>query len=337
MEHVAIDLGGRESQICVRSEDGAIVEERRVSTRSLGRYLKGRAKSRVILESCTEAFGVADRALEHGHEVRVVAGKLVRSLGVGDRGIKTDVRDARTLSEVSCRINLPSVHIPSKVSRRRKTLCGMRESLVAARTQLVNCVRGWMRAQALGIRRGTPETFPDRVHAASTELPQYVSRLLETVSHLTGQIRAADKELKTLANEDPLIQRLMTVPGVGIVTAVRFVAAIDDVSRFANAHELESYLGLVPGEQSSSNRKHRTSITKAGPSDVRRVLVLSAWAARRQKLAPPIVLWALEVEKRRGKKIATVALARKLAGIMYAVWRDGTTYDACHGYKRAVR
>ncbi len=159
MDHIAIDLGGRESQICIRSKNGTIVEEKRVMTRSLGRELKKRAKSRVLVESCTEAFGVADHALEQGHEVRVVPGRLVKSLGVGDRGIKTDIRDARVLSEVSCRIDLTSVHIPSHSSRQRKTLCGMREALVASRTQMVNCVRGWMRAQALGVRRESVKFF----------------------------------------------------------------------------------------------------------------------------------------------------------------------------------
>src|SRR5438046_1402861 len=114
MEHLAIDLGGRESQICVRRSDGTIVEERRVATAALARYLGKRPPSRVIVETCTEAFSVADAALSLGHEVRVVPATLVGALGVGQRGIKNDQRDARMLSEASCRIDLPSVHVPSK-------------------------------------------------------------------------------------------------------------------------------------------------------------------------------------------------------------------------------
>src|SRR6202022_3580330 len=109
---------------------------------------------RVVLETCSEAFAIADAAREEGHEVRVVPATLVRSLGVGARGIKTDRRDARALSEVSCRINLPSVHVPSVESRERKALCGMRECLVEARTKLINSVRGWARGQLRGIRTG---------------------------------------------------------------------------------------------------------------------------------------------------------------------------------------
>lgn len=327
MQHVAIDLGGRESQICIRDEQGEILEEKRHVTRHLGRYLKGCAPSRVVVETCAEAFGVADQALAHGHEVRVVPATLVKSLGVGARNLKTDRRDAQVLSEVSCRIDLPTVHVPSHSARERKALCGMRERLVDARTSLVNCVRGWLRGQTISLRRGSVGTFPKRVRAAVKHCPEFVERLLASVEHLTKQIREADKELEKITKNDPLIKRLMTVPGVGPVTALRFVAAVDRVDRFRNAHHLQSYFGLVPGERQSSDRQQRLGITKAGSSPVRRALIQAAWAARRVRSPQPIHHWTLEIEKRRGKMIATVALARKLTGILYAIWRDGTSYQ----------
>jgi transposase len=328
MEHIAIDLGGRESQICVRSASGEILEERKHATRTLGRYLRRRPASRVVLETCAEAFNVADAVLELGHEVRVVPASLVGTLGVGSRGLKTDKRDARILSEVSCRIDLPSVHVPKEESRRRKTMCGMREQLIGARTQLINCVRGWLRGRALRVRTGAIATFAARVRSASVEIPVHVERLLLSIEQLTEQIREADHELQQLVKSDPLLQRLSTVPGVGPVTTVRFAASIDDVTRFENAHQLESYLGLVPGERQSSTKQHRLGITKAGSSAVRRLLIQAAWAVRRVRSPQPMREWARKIEERRGKFIATVALARKLAGILYALWRDGTTYQA---------
>jgi transposase len=112
MEHLAIDLGGKESQICVRRSDGQIVEERRCRTATLPAYLATRPWSRVVVETCSEAFGIADAAPGLGHEVRVVPGTLVRSLGVGARRVKTDRHDAQVLSQVSSRIDLPSVYVP---------------------------------------------------------------------------------------------------------------------------------------------------------------------------------------------------------------------------------
>jgi transposase len=111
------------------------------------------------------------------------------------------------------------------------------------------------------------------------------------------------------------------------VTSIRFVAALDRVERFPNAHSVQSYLGLVPGEDSSGTRKRRTGITKAGPSRLRWTLTQAAWSFRRVAKLDPLAVWADEVEKRRGKMIATTALARRLAGVMYAIWRDGTRYQ----------
>jgi len=336
MEHVAIDLGSRESQVCVRAADGQILEERRVGTRSLWKYLEGRPKSRVVLEACAEAFPVADGALLAGYETVVVPVTLARSLGVGDRGIKTDIRDARNLSETSCRMTkLPSVHVPAKVSRDRKAMCGMREGLVQARTKLINTVRGWTRPQGLGvIRSGAPATFPARVieHVKDRggEMPAYVDLVLKAIDALSDRIQEADQAVKEMAAADATCRLLMTAPGVGPTTAVRFAAAIDDVRRFTNAHRLESYLGLTPGENSSSQRKRTTALTKAGPSKLRWVLVQAAWAARRYYKDDPMVLWSSEVEKRRGKLVAVMALARRLAGVLYAMWRDGSQYDKHH-------
>lgn len=141
------------------------------------------------------------------------------------------------------------------------------------------------------------------------------------------QIAEADKELRELAKQDPICQKLMSLPGVGPTTSITFVSALDDVTRFKNAHSVQSYLGLTPGENSSSERQRRTGITKAGAPRVRKALVQAAWRLRLSRPQDPLVLWALEVEKRRGKMIATVAVARKLAGVLFAMWRDGTTYQ----------
>lgn len=334
MDHIAIDLGGRESQICVRQSDGTIVEERRVSTRALGAWFSRRAPGRVIVETCAESFAVAELATQAGHQVRLVPATLVRALGVGARGVKTDRRDAQVLSEASCRMDLPSVHLPSHASRERKSMSGMREALVGARTQLINCVRGWLRTQMSPLVKAGAEGFPKRVRELYPDegmLPGFVERQLASIEHLSEQIKEADKELSELAKTDAVCERLMSVPGVGPVTAVRFCAALDEVQRFSGAHAVAAYLGLVPGEDSSSERKRITSITKAGPTRVRWSLVQAAWAMRRCAPNDPMVLWSMELEKRSKASVAVVALARKMAGLLYALWRDGSYYDAHRG------
>jgi len=337
MDHVAIDLGAKKSQICVRGADGQILEEKRWPTMDLDTYLAGRPTSRVIVETCAEAFCVADAARKLGHETRVVPATLVKTLGVGARRLKTDLRDARALSEVSSRIDLPSVHIPRTESRDRKTMCGMREALIGARTKIINTVRGWLRSRGRRIERGGKASLRKRVEAAwEGQLPSYVDRQLKLIEVLNTQIAEADAEVKSWATADETCTRLMTVPGVGPLTALRFVAALDDVARFESAHQVESYLGLVPGESSSSERQQRLSITKAGPRALRWVLVQAAWALHlrcRRPEAIPLQLWAHRIEQRRGRRTAIIALARKLAGILFALWRDGSIYEGSRGAK----
>jgi transposase len=284
----------------------------------------------VLVETCAEAFHVADQALACGHQVRVVPATLVKQLGVGARGIKTDRRDARVLSEVSCRIDLPSVHVPSELSRRLKSICGSREVLVGTRTKLINNVRGWLRTQLWRIRTGASKSFPERVRAHG-QVPPHIERMLVVLELVNQEIAAADAEVKAFAQSNEVCRRLMTVPGVGPVTAARFLAALDTRERFRTSHGVQSYLGLTPGEHSSSESERRTGITKAGARQVRWVLVQAAWSALRYRPQDAMVKWARRVAERRGRSVAVVALARKMAGILFAIWRDGTTYEANRG------
>jgi transposase len=329
VQHAAIDLGSKESQICIRQPDGTIVDERKYPTRKLEELFTKWEPSRVVIEASAEAFRVADAAIAAGHQVRVVPPTLVRLLGVGERGVKNDQRDARHLSRASTQTEIPSVHIPSKEARELKSVCGARDVLIETRTKLVNNVRGWMRTQLWRVR-GTLVTLPDRLraHAESlgTTLPEHIERQLRLLAVVSEEVQAADKQLRKTADEHVVCRRLMTIPGIGPVTAIRFVAAIDDPTRFSSAHRIQSYIGLTPGEDSSSQRERRTSITKAGPASVRRNLIQAAWVAFRFRPSDPMVRWATEIRERRGKFIAVVALARKMAGVMYALWRDQTNY-----------
>ena len=137
-------------------------------------------------------------------------------------------------------------------------MCVSREALIKTRTQLVSRVRGYVRARLGRVVRATPETLPKRVRQALLEdaegLPAHLERVLAVLDAVSEQIAEADVELRLLAEADARMTRLMTVPGVGPVTAARFVAAIDDVGRFPSAASVASYLGLVPGEDTTGFR-----------------------------------------------------------------------------------
>jgi hypothetical protein len=152
MQHLAIDLGGRESQVCIRDERGKILSESRVTTGGLEALLRSQPPSRVVMETCSESFTVAGWAKALGHEVRIVPAAAVRALGVGARGLKNDVRDAQVLSDVSTKVDLYSVHMPSELSRERKARCTAREALVEARTMPLSTPKGPPDFQGQGTR-----------------------------------------------------------------------------------------------------------------------------------------------------------------------------------------
>src|SRR5205823_3877768 len=153
------------------------------------------------------------------------------------------------------------------------------------------------------------------------------------------QIAAADKRVAACAAADPAVRRLCTVPGVGPVTAVAYVATIDHPHRFPHARQVAGYLGLVPRERSSGEQQRRGPITKAGNTRVRWLLVEAAWTILRTRTprTEPLRAWAEQITCRRGKPIAAVALARRLARLLYAMWRDGTDYQPAHISQRAAR
>jgi transposase len=165
-------------------------------------------------------------------------------------------------------------------------------------------------------------------------LPAHLERVLVVLETLREQIAAADAELKAVAAEDTRMRRLMTVPGVGPVTSVRFVAALDDVDRFPNAASVASYLGLIPGEKTTGFRTRRTKITRAGAPQVRWALGQAAWSLYRHRPNDPMVQWAKQIATRRGALVAITALARKIAHVLYALWKHETTYDPARGARQ---
>jgi transposase len=133
-----------------------------------------------------------------------------------------------------------------------------------------------------------------------------------------------------MVENDVRVKRLTTLPSIGPITASAFVAALDDVSRFTGAGQVSSYLGLVPREYSSGERQYRGRILRSAHPQVQPLLVQAAWRLSRSSAPNTAGLrtWALAITRRRGKKVAMVALARRLARILFAMWRDESDYQA---------
>jgi transposase len=291
-----------------------------------------RLQARILVEASTESEWVASHLEALGYEVIVADPNFAPMYATRDKKIKTDKRDARALCE-ACRLGAyRPAHRTSERQRQIRAQLLIRSTLVRTRTKYISLIGALARREGCRIASGGSNNFIARVEAA--HLPAHVmtaiSPLFESLRMLNRQIDEADALLEKIVKEDEVVKRLCTTPGVGPVTATTFVATIDDAARFGAAKQARSYLGLVPREYSSGERQHRGRIRKAGGSRARTLLVEAAWALLRWRTEKNKALydWAMRIAARRGRARACVALARKLAGILYAMWRDGTEFDS---------
>ena len=245
---------------------------------------------------------------------------------------KSDKRDARTLMDACETGAYRLAHRLSEARRHVRAELAVRDALVRTRTRYVALAKTLVRRDGLRVPSSESHRVPARILALELSLPleAELGPLFAVFAPLNEQIAAADRRLAALEQSDPIVALLATAPGIGPVTASAVVATVDDITRFRSAHQLEAYFGVVPSEQSSGEKRRIGRITKAGNSRVRWLLVEAAWRILRSRSPETAALraWTLTIAQRRGKRIAVVALARRLAGILYAMWRDGVPYDA---------
>lgn len=341
MEYGAIDLHSKESEIRIVTAEGEVVVHRRIATRRdlLSTMFGARPRLRILLESGTESEWVAQHLESLGHEVIVADPNYAPMYAHRGRGIKTDRRDVIALAEANRRGIYRAAHRVSAAQRTVRRHLQVRDQLVRMRTQIINVMRGQLRSEGLRVRSGRAESFVARYQSLEVPAPlrAALAPLVRGLAALEPLIAAADAWAHETAHGDPVARRLMTAPGVGPITALSFQSTVDDVTRFRGPHAVSAYLGVVPHEASSGERQRRGSITKMGPTYIRAVLVQASWNVwRSPRGSATLHAWVHRLADRRGKRIAIVALARRLARILFAMWRDGRDFQAARGSHAGV-
>ena len=333
MDSIGIDLHKRESQLCTSTEDGELLELRILTSRERFTAVLGcRAPARILVEASTESEWVARHLESLGHTVIVADPGFAAMYATRSKRVKTDKRDARTLCEALQLGAYRAIHRASDAQRHLRAQLVVRDALVRTRTRYVAIMKAFVRREGLRIPSGDAEHTAAKLLALP--LPSHVctelAPLIALWAPLDAEIVAADARLLALATDHPVVTRLRTMPGIGPVTAIAFVASLDDVTRFHSAHQVQAYLGLVPSEYSSGDRRLRGRITKRGDARMRWLLVETAWRILRSPnpALTGLKAWALQIAARRGKRIATVALARRVAGILFAMWRDDAPFHS---------
>ncbi len=319
---------------------GEVATERAALTQRLKAYL--RSGLAVALEAGNQSAWLHDLLVELGAQVTVVNPAKLKLIAESRQ--KTDKIDAKILCELLRLDGLPHpVHIPPPETRALRGLLVARRQLVTTRVKLANVARGLLRQEGTRLAAGSLMTFVGWQRLLAQEYPlshlkPVLAAYFESFQALTHSIQALDRQLAERERQDARAARLRTIPKVGRIAALTFLAAVDQVERFPTSRKLVGYSGLAPTVRSSGERTHYGAISRAGRAELRGVWVQIAHlvALDTSKATAPLRKWFSRVAYHRGKKTAIVALARKLLTIAYRLLRDETVYDAARLRKRVA-
>jgi transposase len=328
MEHfVGIDLHKYVSQLAVLRESRSPSQLRFANDvvtveGVLNKLPKG---SKIALEAMGSWWWLVELAQKTGHEVFLSHPKQTKA--IASARLKSDKVDALMLAKLLRADLLPTVWIPPPHQRHIRELLTHRARLVRQRTAVINELRA-----VYAKRNIDPEARLQRMRPVVTGAgdlsgygPRIVDEDLELLGFINGQIGGLDKELKKIASEDPEAKRLMTIAGVGPVSAVAMSCWIGEIQRFSNAKKLASYLGLAPRVRQSADQERHGHITKEGNRMVRMLVIQAALVHTRAGKGPSRKHY-LGVLKRRGKQIARVAAANKLLGAIFHMMKERIDY-----------
>ena len=331
---IGVDVGDRYTHVHALGAGGEVVRERRVrtTTAALGMVLTGLPPSRVVIEAGPRSPWLSRLMADLGHEVVVANPRQVALIARSQR--KTDRLDAAWLARLG-RFDpelLAPIRHRSEASQHDLAVVRARDALVRTRTLLINHVRGAVKACGAALPSCTAAAFHRKAadHIPDGLRPALLT-LVEAVGELTARIAAAGREIEALCEAHSETAALRQVTGVGPITALTFVLTVEDPARFPKNREVGAYLGLVPRQRESGERAPQLGIAKSGDAGLRRLLVQAAHYIL-GPFGPDTDLhrWGERYAgtgARNAKKRAVVAVARRLAVLLLALWKTGEVYE----------
>ena len=330
---VAIDLAKKVFHLVGTDTTGNILWRKRLSRNALMPFIAQLPPVLIGMEACGGAHYWARRFREHGHEVKLMAPQFVKAYVKSN---KNDTRDAEAIAEAVTRPTMRFVPVKDVEQQDIQALHRIRERLIGERTALVNEVHGLMNEYGIVIPKGVPkfrqavvdklESEKDKLTPLSQEL---FWKLLEEFAALEQQIAFYQEKLESLAKTHPECQRLMSIPGIGPITATALIAAVGDVGVFKNGRQFAAWLGLVPKQHSTGGQTRLLGISKRGDSYLRKLLIHGARATLRFAglKTDGRSRWIQGLLERRGWNRTAVAVANKNARIVWALLSRGGLYQ----------
>jgi transposase len=329
---IGIDLGKTVFHLVGLSERGEVVVRKRFTRTQLLRFTANRSVERIGMEACGGSHFLGRALQQQGHEVRLMPAQYVKPYVKTN---KNDYIDAEAIAEAVGRPTMRFVPIKSDEQLDLQSLHRVRERWVMRRTAVINQMRGLLLERGITVRKGRSHleaALPGILEDAETNLSGALRFLLAQLSveleQTSQRIGEADAAIQRAVRENEACQRLVTIPGIGPVTATAVVAAIGNGAAFKKGREFAAWMGVVPREHSTGGKQTMLGISKRGNAYLRRLFVQGARAVLAQKANQSAGLraWLDPLTARTHRHVTCVALANKLARTAWAVLRSGEAY-----------
>ena len=330
---IGIDLAKRSFQLHGARADGSVAFRKKLSREKVLAFVASQPRCVVAMEACASAHYWGRELGELGHEVRLIPPIYVKPFV---KRQKNDTADAEAICEAAERPTMRFVAVKGEEQQAQGMLFRTRDLLVRQRTQTINALRGHLAEFGIVAPQGRAHVarLAAALDEAASVLPGPVRELggllLEQIAGLDAKIAGLEKELRARARQDEEVVRLMTIPGVGPITATAIQAFAPPMESFRRGRDFTAWLGLVPRQHTTGGKPRLGRISKMGQRDLRRLLVSGAmavvrWAVRRGETRDP---WLARMLARKPRKLVAVALANRMARIAWALMTNNEVYRA---------
>jgi transposase len=325
---IAVDVAKAVFEIAISDRPGRVTRRERPKRHQFLAFLAQQPPATVVMEACGSAHYWAREIQKLGHQVVLLPPHHVRPY---IRRNKTDRTDAKGILEASRNDDIRPVPIKSVNQQILTSLHRLRSGWMLERTARLNALRGLLRELGVFIPVGSREVVPATwalIEDADSNLPDALRPIFaeacREIREIEARVRLAEQQLASIAEQLPAVEHLQTIPGVGLLTSTALVGFIGDIQRFPSGRHFASYLGLTPREYSSGLKRNLGRISKRGDGYLRTLLIHGARSvlvhARKQQ-PDRLREWANQLAKTHVHNKAAVAVANKLARIVWAVWK----------------
>jgi transposase len=330
---IGLDLAKQVFHVHGADASGAAQFSKRVSRTKLIGFFASQPRCTVAMEACSGSHYWAREIRQLGHEVRLIPPAYVKPFV---KRQKNDAADAEAICEAAQRPSMRFVPVKSEEQQASAVAFRARDLLVRQRTQLGNALRGlvaelgWVAPKGLFHLAG----LMTRIEDPQAPLPQSARgvfvMMIDSIRDLDRRIAELDREIGRRAKEDPIARRLMTIPGIGPITATALTALAPPAESFRKGRDFAAWLGLTPLQRSTGGKQKLGAISKMGERTLRRLLIIGSAAVvlHASKRGAPAGSWLAQMMARKPRMLVTVALANKTARIVWAVLKKNEDYRA---------